>query len=552
MKPFLSFLCGCLLLAFQVACVGQPTHSDLLDSSDPFFVPLKNIEKTNQPLLSENTTFSSDHAETDPLTVSIDEAILLTLENNNEFQSQRLVPDIRKTAEVEQQAEFDPSLSMDFTKSRDVEKTDTDPETTTDSLDTQITLSTPLPTGTEVKLGLSSTVTESSDSDKQSRTRGELTITQALLEGFGLDVNLASVRQARIDTLVSHFELRGAAEALVAEVETTCWDLLLAQQRIAIFNDSLKLAEDQLQETRQRIAIGKLAAVELYASEAEVALRREDLIDARSSLALTRLKLQGLLNLPGENKWDQKIIITDAITVPTVTLDDPATHVKIGMKWRPERHQAHLEMRRGDLEIVKTKNGLLPVLDFFITLAKNGYADSFTNSIDDLDGDSYDIMSGLHFTYPFRNRGAEARHNRAGINRQLAQIAFDNLSKLVEIDIRSALIEVNRMKEQITATAATRKLQEESLKGETEKFRVGKSTALLVAQAQRDFIVSQIAEVEAVVNYLKSLTELYKHEGSLLARRGIITPEEQHLGFQSDQVCSNQSKKLQPNTAKQR
>jgi outer membrane protein TolC len=53
---------------------------------------------------------------------------------------------------------------------------------------------------------------------------------------------------------------------------------------------------------------------------------------------------------------------------------------------------------------------------------------------------------------------------------------------------------------------------------------VGKSTSLLVAQAQRDLVSSQIAEVEAVVNCLKALVDLYRLEGSLLERRGVIAP----------------------------
>jgi outer membrane protein TolC len=80
------------------------------------------------------------------------------------------------------------------------------------------------------------------------------------------------------------------------------------------------------------------------------------------------------------------------------------------------------------------------------------------------------------------------------------------------------------MREQITATAATRKFQEEKLRVETEKFRVGKSTSLLVAQAQRDLVVSQIAEIRAVANYFKALVALYRLEGSLLPRRGLSAP----------------------------
>jgi outer membrane protein TolC len=50
---------------------------------------------------------------------------------------------------------------------------------------------------------------------------------------------------------------------------------------------------------------------------------------------------------------------------------------------------------------------------------------------------------------------------------------------------------------------------------------VGKSTSLLVAQAQRDLLSSRISETQAITNYLKSLIDLYRLEGSLLERRGV-------------------------------
>ena len=102
--------------------------------------------------------------------------------------------------------------------------------------------------------------------------------------------------------------------------------------------------------------------------------------------------------------------------------------------------------------------------------------------------------------------------------------AIENIEQLVAVDVRVAYIEVNRAKEQIAATEATRAFQEEKARIEAEKFRVGKSTSLLVAQAQRDLLSSRITEVEATINYLKALIELFSLEGSLLERRGIEAP----------------------------
>ncbi|MBW2430616.1 MAG: hypothetical protein JRF56_16775 [Deltaproteobacteria bacterium] len=64
---------------------------------------------------------------------------------------------------------------------------------------------------------------------------------------------------------------------------------------------------------------------------------------------------------------------------------------------------------------------------------------------------------------------------------------------------------------------------EEKLRTENEKLSVGKSTSFLVAQAQRDLLVSRIAEVRALANYLKALIDLYRQDGLLLERHKIYS-----------------------------
>jgi len=310
----------------------------------------------------------------------------------------------------------------------------------------------------------------------------------------------------------------------VAMKPARCGGLLPARRQIEIYSESLRLAEQQMKETQERIRVGTVAETELAASEAEVALRKESLINARSDLDRVRLRLLQLTNPQTKAGWRREILLRDRPGVPEGELDPVESHIHVARLMRPDLNQARLAVQRGDLEIVRTRNGLLPKLDLFVTLGMTGYADSFARSVADRDTQGYDLLVGLRAEYPPANRDARAQHQRAVLSRRQALEAVENLSQLVEVDVRSAFIEINRAREQIAATAATRKLQEEKLRVETEKFRVGKNTSLLVAQAQRDLVSSQIAEVRAVGYYLKSLVALYRLEGSLLERRGIAAP----------------------------
>jgi len=332
------------------------------------------------------------------------------------------------------------------------------------------------------------------------------------------------LQQARLDTRMTEYELRGFTEFLVAEVERTYWDYALARRQIEIVEESLKVARQQLNETNELITVGRLAKSELAAVQAEVAAQEQALIEALANKESIRLQLLRRLNPAGPGLWQREIDLIHQPTLPDIKLDDVELHVAVSMRMRPILNQARLEILSGDLELVKTQNGLLPLMDLFITLGKSGYANSFGESIRNISENSYDALGGIRFQYPAYNRDANARHRKALLSREQSQKALENLSQLVEVDVRTVYIEVNSTKQQIAASSVTRKFDEEKLRTETEKFRVGKSTSFLVAQAQRDLLVSRIAEVRALANYLKALVDLYLQDGSLLERRGIAAP----------------------------
>jgi len=74
-----------------------------------------------------------------------------------------------------------------------------------------------------------------------------LSVTQALLRGYGAAVNLIDIRQAELDTQISLYELRGFIESLVSDVETAYWQYVLASRSIIIFERSLEVARQQLE-----------------------------------------------------------------------------------------------------------------------------------------------------------------------------------------------------------------------------------------------------------------------------------------------------------------
>jgi len=468
-----------------------------------------------------------------PIELTVEDATLWAIQNNRDLQVQRLNPAITATFEDIERGVYDPELfaGAEFFEEEGVEISRATEENFAAIRNDELYdagIRQQLPTGTDLELSTSLSRSTSNRAPEQQVLRGGLTVTQALLRGFGPAVNLASVRQAELETDASFYQLQGFVEALVAETETTYWQYALATERIRIFEQSLELARRQRRETAQRIEIGVLAQTQSASAEAEVAQRQQDLIDARARMQTLRHQLLRLINPMSDGHLDREINVQSEPAMDAEPIDNVFERIELAVQQRPDLNEARLRLEQRRLETIVTRNGVLPRLDLFITLGKTGFADAFSQAYRNIDGPTFDFTAGVDFSFPIGNRAAEARDLQARTSRRQAAKSVSNLQQLVRLDVHTAATEVERARQQIEASAATRALREEALRAEEERFRVGESTSLLVAQAQRDLLESQIAEVEAIVGYRVALIDLYLAEGTLLSRRG-LTMNDQRL-----------------------
>ena len=480
---------------------------------------------------SQSPVYNNELRTSDTLEVALHDAILFGLEHNPTVTIERLTPARTETFAGELRAAFDPMLIVTGQRSevKSLRRLGTQriPVDLYDNrFDYSIDLMEKLPTGTTITAGVGMTGSVSSLYTDQFTGGFEVTITQSLLRGFSVQTNLAILRKARLDVEMSKYELKGVAESVVADIEKSYWDLYLSGEEMVIQKKSLELAEQQLDESLERVAVGKLPSLEIAAVEAEVAERKSALIDAQSLHEQARLRFLYLMHPESETFWSTFIFPSDQPFLPQDSLDVISVHDSLGLKYRADLQQARLALEKGDLDLIRTKNGLLPQLDLFITVGRTSYSETFNKeAYPNLTSPFYQARAGINFVLPVPNRQAAAQVARASYSREQQELAVQNMIKMVQWDIRSACAEISRARQQIEATRMTRELQEKRLAAEQEKFRVGKSINFLVLQAQRDFIAAKLDEGRAMVAHLYALIDLYVAEGTLLERRGVDTLE---------------------------
>ncbi len=453
----------------------------------------------------------------DRLQLSVNDAVIMALQNNRSLQIQNLAPSITGLNELKQKSAFDPKLKSSVTKSAS-ETTGTKRHGANGSVEISKTFE----QGTEVSVGVTSDNSSTRAEDSLFSSRFVVSLSRPLFNGSGAAVNMAGLRQSELDTKTAFYELQGYTESLINQVVDTYWDYALAQRKRQIYEDSLKLAEQQLDETRTMVEVGKLAEIDLVSAEAEVASRKQALINMLSQYESLRIRLLGLLHPSETDFWDSHVEIGDDFVIPQVDLGGLDGHIRTALDSRPDLISARLSFDRGALDVVKTKNGLMPYLSFFATLGNTEYARSFFSSYGDIYGSSHDAQVGLSYSLNLEKRSEKASYEQALLRNQQSGMAIENMEASVQEDVRNAWIEIQRAESQIEATRSTMKLQEEKFKAETEKYQLGRSTAINVAVAQRDFLQSRLDEAQAIADYILSLQGLYLSEGKLLDKYGLV------------------------------
>jgi len=451
--------------------------------------------------------------------LSLQESLQRALKDNPLVKIERINTDIAASIVKDYDASaYDPSLSASYDISNRINK----PASTSHDLSLSLTES--LPTGTDFGFsvrasGTSTSSTDAVPADKYQNTVA-LSVTQALLQGRGKTANLVTLQKSKIDLNIRKEELAAYALKLLSDTERAYWDLLSGGEQLSIYTYSLELAQRLLYESEERLKIGGIAPIELVALRAEVASRERQLFDAQTAYRQKALTLTYLMNAP--DLTDSELLLTDSAGVELGEADAVDEHIEAAKSFRPDYLQAFMQAQKGELDLVQTKNGLLPRLDFHASLSGVTDANSPAGLAPGA-GDKFSpiIAAGLTLQLPVRNTSAKERYNRSEFSMEQQRLSIENYVRLIDYEIRSAHIEVQRAKRQIETAKTVSALQLQKLEAEQEKMNAGKSTGYAVLQVQRDLVSANLDAAQARTSYVAALLTLYSKDGTFLRRRGI-------------------------------
>jgi outer membrane protein TolC len=178
-----------------------------------------------------------------------------------------------------------------------------------------------------------------------------------------------------------------------------------------------------------------------------------------------------------------------------------------------------------DLVGVMQNNGLGGTLNPLVAPAYAGYpgySGGTGTALEQLLARNYPTYGiGVQVTLPIHNRIAEADLARDELQVKQSRIRLAQLQNQARLEVEDALIAMRRARASYQAAVEARRLQQESLQAEQDKFEIGSTTAFFVIQYQSLVAQARSTEVAAQSSYAKAKAALERATGTILDQNHI-------------------------------
>jgi outer membrane protein len=373
-----------------------------------------------------------------------------------------------------------------------------------------------------------------------------VSVTQPLLNGFGLLPNMRFILEARNTDEVGKLQFEEQVINSVTQVETQYWTLVADRQAVDVAKQTLAVSQKLYEDDQRQLEIGTLAHLDVVTAESEIASDDQALIVAQTNQLQQEIVV---LDLISKNPMDPRL--QGLQILPTTSLDQVpqvpnlAIPDAVNEAWtnRPELQVDQLQLKNDRIEIKATRNSLLPQLSLSgtystgaltgvvaspSTLQEFGLTPPFPAAggvgalYSQLFNNSYPTYSGsLSFSMPLRNRSAQAAAAQAQLVDREEQTSIQRDKNNIVVGVRQALTALQQDAALVVADVKATQLAQETYDDEVKKFDLGASTTYNVVLQSRDLNAAKLNELTAKTSLAIALVNFNQAMGRTLTSNNI-------------------------------
>ncbi len=322
----------------------------------------------------------------------------------------------------------------------------------------------------------------------------------------------ALLKRERLSEQAALHELRAVVNTVLAAVKGRFYSVLLADARIAVQKEHVKLLEEELRYQRSRFEAGTVSDFNVLRAEVALANSRTPLIRAENALplAIEELRRDIGLELNGAAPIQSVISVNGELDFRprAFSLEQALT---IAEKERPELLQLALELESaGQLREAATAE-YLPNLSIGAS-----YGADKSQFSDDLDDEYHGWKAGVQTSWNlFNGFQTKGRVQQAESAASLVRIQRAKQRLDIEVEVRRAHANLTEAHALVSASIQVVTQAEESYRLARARADAGSATQLDVLDSQVALTEARTNKIQALFDYNLALAEMERALGEL-------------------------------------
>ena len=369
--------------------------------------------------------------------------------------------------------------------------------------------------------------------------------TQPLLRGFRTDANRQQLTVTKLNRDISDVQLTALITNTLSNVRNAYWDYVFAVQSVEVAQQTLSLANKQVEDNQTRVQVGTMAPIDVVQARAQAASSLQNLVVAQATMRTSELALKRLIvNGTQDSNWNATIDPVDRPDFRPEQVDVDAA-IRKALSQRTDLMIAQKNVQANDVTLKYLDDQTKPQADFSANYGLSGIGGTqiqrtgtgiggnggtVTNVIPGGYGDALSSLWGVNYprwtigvnvSYPIGLSSQKASVARARVQLNQVQAQMKQIELQLATEITNQAITIRSNIERVQAAQAARDLAQQQLDAENSKFAVGMSTNYFVINAQNQLATAQNNELQAILNYRKSLVDFDRLQQTTLQNLNI-------------------------------
>jgi outer membrane protein len=321
---------------------------------------------------------------------------------------------------------------------------------------------------------------------------------------------LTALEIAKTDIQRSEYELDATTEGYLFEIAKAYYDVLKAQEAVAISKANVRRLETQVNSVKARLKLEEVAQTELFRTNAELSGAEKDAIVAQNQLRLARAVLARLADLP---------VTFDLITPPDIAIDDEAAGLETlklkALDNRAEMRALNLAVKLAVDEVKFTRG------DYWPSVGITGmYANSDANPSEPYEPVE-SLSVGVNLTFRIYDGGLRrASLEQALARKRQAEQQQRDTARAVGVEVERAYLNLSTRKSTLTALEKQLRFALENYKAVERQFKYGLANSVDVVDANTLLTTAERQLADARLSLAFSRLELERATGTFLLSHG--------------------------------